>query len=367
MEEQDNGVECNARQQSVIDACDCFIKAHNDYIYHRYCVHYRLFSKPNHAESKRDVYWFREGGVYRWFPGLGRKKPDDCHRLYVGDWSSLMDRGEEELNSNIYDEALEVINNSALEKYLNTTDYYNRIVQAIKGKKHTKVYIPEGVTLHPKLASEDKPEAREQRELQLAIIRIIAGCLVVYFNPERFGVVGLRENAVTQIKPNGKTRKTAEAMLGALEEQGLLVEPVVGNALKSLSDGRMPSQLLKIESQPNLSRKALVREACLLSKHLLVIDNGHSNRLSVKAIQNILSLAGGDAANISEKTIANYQRDHDADDPNESPLTHHTAELIDLVGHMLKEGIFKGVAAEEMPPVPSRLALRSNPMDIINF
>ena len=105
------------------------------------------------------------------------------------------------------------------------------------------------MTLHPKLASEDKPEAREQRELQLAIIRIIAGCLVVYFNPERFGVVGLRENEVTKIKPNGKTRKTAEAMLGALEEQGLLVEPVVGNALKSLSDGRMPSKLLKIESQ----------------------------------------------------------------------------------------------------------------------
>jgi hypothetical protein len=98
-------------------------------------------------------------------------------------------------------------------------------------------------------------------------------------------------------KPSDKTISAAKRLLRNMEPDGGMLDDL--EAVEKIAKGAPFTSVKKTSPI-----KAMVREICLLSKHLLNTQNRQKNRFPVSAIQHAFNLIGEEK---SKTTIQNYQ------------------------------------------------------------
>ena len=179
------------------------------------------------------------------------------------------------------------------------------------------------VSLNPKYFYLGVDEISDERQFDLAIIRIIAGAAVVVLDPEWFSQEGLDAGAIEYAGLNARVHKKMQIALGAAEEEGTALPELFEKQLKLLASG------IPLISQYNPTEERLqlmVREITLISNQLLTISNSGKNRFPAKAI-----MAIGEILNLklpTERTISKLQEKIETEiGLSESPLSDNIHDL----------------------------------------
>ena len=198
-----------------------------------------------------------------------------------------------------FNHSLEKLAGTKLETVLNTKSddgrydgkAYDRIKRELRSSK---------ISVKHKYQS----QLPEERLLELAILRLIAGAILAYGDPIRDYKRALKSGALDVLTPSSKAQKAATTLLSELKDQGLYLETEHDVLLEKIAFGEHPYSQPQLVENKKLSIKNLVREVSVLSKQLFNIENQKENRFPVKSIQRILDVVGGTAA---PRTIANHQ------------------------------------------------------------
>ena len=160
-------------------------------------------------------------------------------------------------------------------------------------------------------------EISDERQFDLAIIRVIAGATVVTLDPEWFSHEGPAAGALDWVEPSEKLQKKMRTALEVAQEEGTKLPILFEKQLGLLARG------IPIIGQHEPTEKLLqlmVREITLISNRLFTISNSGKNRFPAKAI-----VAIGEILNLklpTERTISKMQEKIETEvDPNESPLS----------------------------------------------
>ncbi|MDG1165895.1 MAG: hypothetical protein P8N61_11050 [Porticoccaceae bacterium] len=214
---------------------------------------------------------------------------------------------------------LEELEKDSLEGYLkaNHSEALNDIHNLLK-KVHSVT-----VKLNSEYFYLGVDEISDERQFDLAIIRVIAGAAVVVLDPEWFSQEGLDAGAIDYIGLNTRVQKKMQIALAAAEEEGTALPELFKKQLKLLANG------IPLISQYNPTEerlKLMVREITLISNQLLIISNSGKNRFPAKAI-----MAIGEILNLklpTERTISKLQEKIETEiGPSESPLSDNIHDL----------------------------------------
>jgi len=232
---------------------------------------------------------------------------------------------EDELPAFKQDKILEVINRlgelekDSLEGYLkaNHSEALNDIHNLLK-KVHSVT-----VNLNSEYFYLGLDEISDERQFDLAIIRVIAGATLVTLDPEWFSHEGPAAGAVDWVEPSEKLQKKMLTALEIAQEEGTKLPILFEKQLELLACG------IPIIGQHEPTEKLLqlmVREITLISNKLFTISNSGKNRFPAKAI-----VAIGEILNLklpTERTIAKMQEKIETEvDPDESPLSDNIQDL----------------------------------------
>ena len=232
---------------------------------------------------------------------------------------------EDELPAFKQDKILEVINRlgelekDSLEGYLkaNHSEALNDIHNLLK-KVHSVT-----VNLNSEYFYLGLDEISDERQFDLAIIRVIAGATLVTLDPEWFSHEGPAAGAVDWVEPSEKLQKKMRTALEIAQEEGTKLPILFEKQLELLACG------IPIIGQHEPTEKLLqlmVREITLISNKLFTISNSGKNRFPAKAI-----VAIGEILNLklpTERTIAKMQEKIETEvDPDESPLSDNIQDL----------------------------------------
>ena len=173
------------------------------------------------------------------------------------------------------------------------------------------------VDLNPKYFHLGLDEISDERQFDLAIIRVIAGATVVTLDPAWFSYEGPAAGALDWVKPSKKLQTKMRIALEVTQEEGIVLPQTFERQLRMLAHGRpLISQYKPTEKLLQL----VVREITLINNQLFTISNPGKNRFPVKAI-----VAIGEILNLNlptERTISKMQEKIETEvDPNESPLS----------------------------------------------
>ncbi|MDB2383524.1 hypothetical protein N9Y04_05835 [Porticoccaceae bacterium] len=173
------------------------------------------------------------------------------------------------------------------------------------------------VNLNPDYFYLGVDEISDERQFDLAIIRVIAGATVVTLDPEWFSHEGPAAGALDWVEPSDKLQKKMRTALEVAQEEGTKLPILFEKQLGLLARG------IPIIGQHEPTEKLLqlmVREITLISNQLFTISNSGKNRFPAKAI-----VAIGEILNLklpTERTISKMQEKIETEvDPNESPLS----------------------------------------------
>jgi hypothetical protein len=178
------------------------------------------------------------------------------------------------------------------------------------------------VNLNPEYFYLGVDEISDERQFDLAIIRVIAGAAVV-LDPEWFSHEGPAAGALDWVKPSKKLQTKMRTALEVAQEEGIVLPQTFERQLRMLAHGRpLISQYKPTENLLEL----MVREITLINNQLFTIRNSGKNRFPTKAI-----LAIGEILNLklpTERTISKMQEKIETEvDPNESPLSDNIHDL----------------------------------------
>jgi hypothetical protein len=138
--------------------------------------------------------------------------------------------------------------------------------------------------------------APQEDERRWAIMRLVAGAMLIRADPMAFAVDGFRLGKIKKILPNKATKKAATALLNSMTAQGFEFPRGFDVSLSRMIDGQHPRYKIQYERSEDMDigrlRHLVAREAVLLSKRLLQVDNGKQQNIPVKAVDAILRLAG---------------------------------------------------------------------------
>ena len=181
------------------------------------------------------------------------------------------------------------------------------------------------ITLNPKNYFLGLEEINDDRQLDLAIMRVIAGAIIVSLKPELFLENGEQAGALIQIKPNAHVQKKIQEALNACKSQGLELPHPLKPQLKLLANG-IP---LSTQLEPtNKTLKLMIREITLLGNHFFIINTSGKNRFSSKAIMAISEILNFRVP--SERTIQSIQESFDGPDFDDAiPLSENLYDLRD--------------------------------------
>lgn len=236
---------------------------------------------------------------------------DDTTRVHWGDWCpTKLYQGDSRLAQQFKDD-MSALEKSDLEVYLKDIGAYGRISMALgAGKIKAK---PAVVSYPASLVRSGYEQVflNEERQLELAVMRVVAGGLIVFLNPLQFSDRGVEAGAAKLVVPTKRARKLASSLLEELHPQFLQEGGAATEWVKKIARGENKKINNPVETTLELQRRGLVREASLISNQLLIINNGKANRLPARVIKIILGMLGDDAADVSDKTIGNYQSKYD--------------------------------------------------------
>ena len=138
--------------------------------------------------------------------------------------------------------------------------------------------------------------APQEDERRWAIMRLVAGAMLIRADPMTFAAAGFRLGKIKKILPNEATKKAATAFLNSTTAQGLELPKLMPWWLDRIINGNHPLDRDQYESPGDIDivrlRHLVAREVVLLSKRLLHVDNGKKKNIPVKAVDGILRLAG---------------------------------------------------------------------------
>jgi hypothetical protein len=144
----------------------------------------------------------------------------------------------------------------------------------------------------------------EERLLELAVLRLVAGAVQAYVDPIRDYYKALKSGVAKTLTPSKKAQKAAQLILDEFYDQGIRVNSLDTRMFERIARGEHPKSLPQVTEDNKASIKILVREVSLLSKQLFIINNSKESRFPVKSIQRILDVVGASA---SPRTIADHQ------------------------------------------------------------
>lgn len=288
------------RQDFIYQACTSFIECYDQYKSKRRLV-------CNKGIERETPSW-RAGMIRCEKKGLfwaGLEKADDPS--FVPSYCRLYTAEEMKLYENeYYYLATHLKNKTKIEKYLATQkSFINAKSYLLKGEKAT-IRMLKGEVLHPLIT--------EEREFDLAFVRIIAGAMLVYHNPERFRHHAVKTGAIQSVTPDSKIQDLARELTERLADQKIKQPRGLGIALENLSEGRLPrSHDVQYSKELKGQRQAFVREITLLAQKCLLIDNGKKNRFPPAAILSAFGLVEQheNEKMVGPKTIENWQAKHD--------------------------------------------------------
>ena len=166
-------------------------------------------------------------------------------------------------------------------------------------------------------------EINDERQFDLAIIRVIAGATVVTLDPAWFSYEGPAAGALDWVEPSKKLQTKMRIALEVAQEEGTKLPILLEKQLGLLARG------IPIIGQHEPTEKLLqlmIREITLISNKLFTISNSGKNRFPVKAI-----VAIGEILNLNlptERTIYKMQETIEAEvDPNEFPLSDNISNI----------------------------------------
>lgn len=179
------------------------------------------------------------------------------------------------------------------------------------------------VNLNPDYFYLGVDEISDERQFDLAIIRIIAGAAVVVLGPEWFPQEGPAAGSLDWVKPSKKLQTKMCTALEVAQEEGIVLPKTFERQLRMLAHGRpLISQYKPTEKLLQL----MVREITLINNRLFIISNSGKNRFPAKAIAAI-----GEMLNLNiptERTISKLQEKIETEiDPHESPLSDNIHDL----------------------------------------
>lgn len=312
----------NLRQDFIHIACSDFVKLYDKYrITRRRVCHKEI-------ERARPSWWagyIRTEGQGRFWVDL--EKADDPS--FTPNYCSIYTADETKSDEEDYlRHAQELKSETRIERYLATQrPFINAKSYLLKGNK-TSILMLSGEVLSPLIT--------EEREFDLAFVRVIAGAMLAYNCPEQFESHALKAGAIQLVTPDSRTQDLAKELTDRLALRGIDQPRALRTYLSNLSQGRLPrSHDVQYSTDLKRQRQAFVREITLLGRRRFVIKNGKKNRFPPAAILAAFDLVEtNDAENmVSSKTIENWQQKLDAerlandiDDPDYAlgiPLTDH--------------------------------------------
>ena len=232
---------------------------------------------------------------------------------------------EDELPAFKQDKILELIDRlgelekDSLEGYLKTnhSEALNDIHNLLK-KVHSVT-----VNLNSEYFYLGVDEISDERQFDLAIIRVIAGAAVVVLDPEWFSQEGLEAGAIDYMGLNARVHKKMRIALKAVEDEGTALPEPFEKQLKLLASGR---PLISQHKPTEKLLQLMVREITLINNQLFTISNSGKNRFPAKAI-----VAIGEILNLklpTERTISKMQEKIETEvDPDECPLSDNIHDL----------------------------------------
>jgi len=158
---------------------------------------------------------------------------------------------------------------------------------------------PRGINYH---------DAPQPLLLKLAIMRIIAGALLVYIEPLSFGYDAASVGAIKPKLLDIKTQKDTERLLARFDDKAVPVSLNTRVELMRIARGEHPQRTPDFVENKELSAQSLIRELSILSNAFLFIDNKKKHRLPKAVTHRILSIVDAPA---SERWIAKYEKPFD--------------------------------------------------------
>ena len=211
------------------------------------------------------------------------------------------------------------LENNPFEPFLKTyhPDQFKYIHSLLK-KVHSVT-----VNLNPIYFHLGLDEINDERQFDLAIIRVIAGATLVTLDPAWFSYEGPAAGALDWVKPSKKLQTKMRAALEVAQEEGIVLPQTFERQLRMLAHGRP----LIFQYKPTEKLlQLMVREITLINNQLFTISNSGKNRFPAKAI-----MAIGEILNLqlpTERTISKLQEKIETEiDSHESPLSDNIHDL----------------------------------------
>jgi len=211
------------------------------------------------------------------------------------------------------------LENNPFEPFLKThhPDQFKYIHSLLK-KVHSVT-----VNLNPIYFHLGLDEINDERQFDLAIIRVIAGATVVTLDPAWFSYEGPAAGALDWVKPSKKLQTKMRIALEVAQEEDIVLPQTFERQLRMLAHGR---QLISQYKPTEKLLQLVVREITLINNQLFTISNSGKNRFPAKAI-----VAIGEILNLNlptERTIYKMQETIEAEvDPNEFPLSDNISNI----------------------------------------
>ena len=236
---------------------------------------------------------------------------DDTTRVHWGDWCPIKSHQDDRRLAKKFKDDMSALETSDLETHLKEIGTYARIFMALGANKIKAE--PATVSYPASLVKSGYEQVflDEERQLELAVLRLVAGALTVFLNPLQFSGRGVEAGAAKLVVPTKRARKLASSLLEELHPQFLQEGGAATEWVKKIARGENEKINNPVETTLELKRRGLIREVSLISNELLIINNGKANRLPARVIKIILGMLGEDAADVSDKTIGNYQSKYD--------------------------------------------------------
>ena len=250
--------------------------------------------------------------------------PTYQNRLYLGQWSRLATHYDVEQGENIFARYLKELSDSPFEAYLTNKSTNEKAFKRPYSHLLTNLKTAK-TSVNANLLNGETNEWL----FKMAVFRVIAGAIEMFFNPMRnnmhdLGVFAdifnseVEQSEIDQsidaglgafITPDEATRKVASRLINHIKKSGAEIDWM--DKLQALSDGK-PYETLRSEQKV----KALVREISLLSRDYLDTSNKQAGRFPPSAILNILDLV-----DISRTSAAIKRHQQQYDEVTDEPLS----------------------------------------------
>ena len=210
-----------------------------------------------------------------------------------------------------YQKDLDVLHGTDFEAFLIRGKHLAYILEILAPRKIS----PRWVIYH---------DAPQPLLLKLAIMRIIAGALLVYSDPLSFEYDAASVGAIKPKLLDIKTQKDTERLLVRFDDKAVPISLHTRAELMRIARGEHPQRTPDFIENKELSAQSLLRELSILSNAFLFIENSKAGRLPKTVTHRILSIVDADGC---PRWIDKYQKPFD--DQVSGALTDDMTVLVD--------------------------------------